>query len=120
MTPMSVPSEPRTPSPPPERGRLDREASREGVKAPRLNHANIVKVITVGFTLTLAILAAPADAAQAVDHAKSMLGSYECRDGSVSSVTPKYGAEDKTYSASKPYIQMTVASTAVGSSVEPR
>jgi hypothetical protein len=77
-------------------------------------------VITLGFALTLAMPAAPANAAQAIDHAKSMLGSYECRDGSVSSVAPKYAAQNSTYSASKPYIQMTVASTAVGSSIEQR
>src|SRR4051812_1078394 len=105
MTPMSSPTEPRAPSP--RRGRSDREASRVGVRAPRFNHPNIVKVITLGFALTLAILAAPANAAQAVDHAESMLGSYECRDGSVLSVAPKYAAQDKTYSASQPYIQMT-------------
>jgi hypothetical protein len=91
-----------------------------GVNASRFNRAKIVKAITLGSALILAILAAPTNAAQAGDHAKSMLGNYECRDGSVSSVAPMHAAQNKTYSGSNPYIQMTVASTAVGSSVEPR
>jgi hypothetical protein len=116
---MSGPREPHAPSPPPGRGRSASKGSRVGGQPSRFDRPALI-IFIFGLGLMPAIQAGSANSSQIADHSKSMLGNYECRDGSLSSVAPNVGAHNETYSASKPYIRITVASTAASASVEPQ